>query len=118
MPEAGMLTIWPHYKTIDSIKSIADLRELFPDGKADELNWCFLSTSGVHRSYHTLDDMHIPDEDDGTFFRNVTVLVVHPRLVVLKYGHITVETDEDEKWLRGLVRSSVDAVRESQKGNL
>jgi hypothetical protein len=114
----GAITFWPHCEAINSIKSIRDLRDLFPDGKANTLNWCFLSTSGIHGSYATLDDMHAPPDADGPPSREVTVLVVHPRLVVMRYGNIAVRSDEDERWLRGLVQSTLDAVRKSQGGNL
>jgi len=111
------LQFWPHYKVFESIKSMADIREVFPTGEANELNWCFLSTSGVHGSYATLDGIHEPDEGEEPF-RHITVLIVQPRLVVLRCGNVNVETDEDEQFLRRLVASSIEAVKESQKGNL
>jgi hypothetical protein len=111
------IKFWPHYEIQNTIKSMADIRKMFPDGQADELNWCFLSTSGVHGSYATLDGMHEQDISEEPF-RHITVLIVCPRLVVMKYGNIDVETGEDEAFLRKLVTSSVEAVRKSQEGNL
>jgi hypothetical protein len=115
--ETAVLTVWPHYEVKQTIKTMANLRSFFPDGKANELNWCFLSTSGVHGTYATLDGMHEP-EDGEEPFRHITVLVVQPRLVVMRYGNIDVETDEDERWLRELVNSTIVAVKKSQEGNL
>ena len=113
----GTLTVWPHYEVKHGIRSIADMKDYFPDGKATPLNWCFLSTSGVHGSYATLDGIHEPEEGEKPF-RHITVLIVQPRLVVMNYGNIDVENDEDEQWLRGLVRSTIEAVKKSQEGNL
>ncbi len=124
MSEASVpntLTIWPHYKVMQ-LRTMAELRELFPDGKANDLNWVFLSTSGVHGSYQSLDgvfssDARIEAQEDGEEFEPmVTVLVVQPRLVVLRYGalHITVE---DVPYLRGLVNSTLEAIPGTQIGN-
>jgi len=101
----------PYYKVLHSLKSLEDLKKVFPDGKADEYNWCFLSTSGVHGLCTTLDDIEEFPED-------ITVLVVHPRLVCLRYGNIQIISKDDVEWLRGLVRSTIDAVGESQMGNV
>jgi hypothetical protein len=112
------IQIWPHYETQATIKSIDDLKKLFPDGKADELNWCVFSTSGVHGSYQALDDIEkylFNNNDD--YSDSLTVLVIHPRLVVLKYGVIKINK-QDISWLRKLVKSTLKAVEKSQKGNL
>lgn len=106
-----------HYTVNDSIHSVDDLRSIFPTGEADEMNWCFLSTSGVHGSYTTLDDLEAGPEDDGYEWTSVTVLVVAPRMVRCNYGHIEVGK-EDIPWLRRLVSSTLEAVAKSQEGNL
>jgi len=88
---------------------------MFPTGEADEMNWCFLSTSGIHGTYRTLDDIEAPDSDDSP--SRITVLVVAPRMVRCGYGDIEV-AGEDVPWLRRLVESTLSAVAESQRGNL
>lgn len=119
----GVMYFAPHYKTFP-LESMEELRRYFPNGEADELNWCFCSTSGVHGMYTTLDtcERHLrgerdPEKDvDEDWVPSVTVLVVQPRLVVLRYGHLDV-TLEDVAFLRGLVRSTLAAVATSQEGN-
>jgi hypothetical protein len=100
-----------HYTVNASIESMDDLRAMFPTGEADELNWCFLSTSGVHGSYATLDDV------ERTGAMEITVLVCAPRMVRMNYGNVMV-TPDDVPWLRNLARSTVEAVARSQGGNL
>jgi hypothetical protein len=104
------ITSLPHYK-LYPISSVHDVREIFPDGKADLMNWFFLSTSGVHGSYATLDDLYT-----GDYGGSITMLVVQPRLVVVRYGEVEVEKD-DIPFLRGLVTSTIQAVAQSQEGN-
>lgn len=114
------LEVWPHYK-VSEIKSIKDIKSIFPDGKANVLNWFFASTSGIHGSGATLDDIEKyfgwngeePLEVEDNY---LTVLVVQPRLCVLRYGAFEIQP-EDLEYLRELVRSTLSAVRQSQLGN-
>lgn len=115
------------------------VRALFREPGADpELNWLFLSTSGVHGTYTTLDDIEAdaarplyegPADDcppealgryrwrvdaDGRF--EITVLIVHPRTVTLKYGECEFDL-ADIPWLRAAVERTVRGVVASQVGN-
>lgn len=128
------LTIWPHYK-VEEIKGTNDevwqqIKEIFPDNKADNLNWIFGSTSGVHGSYITLDKLADPeywkefnedkdpeDHIDRTEL-DFTFLIIQPRLCVMYYGTLYIRNDEDSEWLKTVITSSVKAVAESQEGNL
>ena len=101
-----------HY-SIDKIAredAEAALRRLFPDGEVNEMNFVLFSTSGVHGSYMTIEDceavMGVPDE-----CCDVTFLVVHPRLVCLRYGNIEVTKDNAE-WLKKLRASSWKIARQ------
>lgn len=85
------------------------LKSLFPDGEANELNWCFVGTSGVHGSYTKLDRW--PEVD--TF----TVLVVQPRTVAMFYGNLTCRDAEDVRYLRQLVNTTLAAINETQSTN-
>lgn len=101
-----------HY-TIDNLKNIDQVKEIFEDGP-DEMNWLFLSTSGVHGSYETLDDIEADDDNTEHY---ITMLVVHPRMVWCKYGHLKIER-KDIPWLRVMVTKTIEAVKDSQQGNL
>jgi hypothetical protein len=98
-----------HY-TVSEIESLDELRELFPTGEADALNWLVLSTSGIHGTYETLDDV------ERTGAMEVTVLAIAPRMVRMRYGNVMV-TPDDVPWLRRLVNSTLDAIDVSQDGN-
>ena len=80
------------------------LRQMFPDGVANDLNFVLFSTSGVHGTYCTLEAA----ESEGC---DVTFLVVQPRIVGLRYGNCLPKTPEDFQFLRTLRESSHSAVR-------
>ncbi|AWC31028.1 hypothetical protein R6231_14390 [Bacillus cytotoxicus] len=98
------------------LEDIEQLKNIFPDGEADERNWCVLSTSGVHGLYTTLDDLE-QEYKNGNEDLNVTVLVIMPRLVSMLYGHINITID-DIPYLRKLVSSSLKYMCKSQENNI
>jgi hypothetical protein len=76
----------------DPDAALAMLRNWFPTGDADDLNFVLFSTSGVHGSYMTLEEVEEQlDEPDA--ITDVTVLVVCPRLVAMHYGNCRVTRD-------------------------
>lgn len=104
----------PYYSvfTTEGENGMAFLRELFPEGKADYMNFVLFSTSGVHGSYQTIEDaeafLSAPTITDDTDNSRVTFLVVHPRIVCLKYGNCEPESAEDIEFLKSLRASSRD----------
>lgn len=110
-----------HY-SVWKLETLDDVKLIFPDGKANKINWLYASTSGVHGSYRTLDELEKEwdevDEESKEPYRDITVQILMPRMVRVIYGEITLEKKEDIAWLRSLIKSSLDAMAESQKGNL
>ena len=101
---------------------MAGLRAMFPDAKANAMNFALFSTSGVHGSYTTIEDVEesltkygedpdFKDEDgpDDYHGDTVTFLIVHPRIVCLRYGNAKV-TLADVPFLKALRASSLEAV--------
>lgn len=88
--------------SITKVNDIDTLKSIFPDGKADRDNFCLFSTSGIHGTYLTIEDL-FPKDDE------ITVLIIQPRLVNMRYGHIKVEK-EDINYLKKLRKSSIEAV--------
>lgn len=103
-----------HYK-IEAVKSdegMGTLRSLFPEGKANELNFCFFSTSGVHGSYLTLEEIRKTsklEKSDEDFHEELTFLVLLPRMVSIVYGNCIPKTDSDFEFLKNLRESSKKA---------
>lgn len=103
-----------HYsikRKADGVEGMESLRHMFPDGKADDMNFVLFSTSGVHGTYNTIEDAesHLElkhDESCG----EVTFLVVHPRLVALRYGNCTPQNKDDIEYLKRLRESSMKAI--------
>jgi hypothetical protein len=109
-----------HY-TIFRIKGgIEALKTMFPKGKADDLNFVLFSTSGVHGSYTTIEEIEesikkygdtepegYPDDWCST---KLTVEIIQPRICCLRYGNIEV-TLEDIPFLKKLRKSSWKAVQ-------
>jgi len=90
----------PYYGVMRLVgDGIQALRQLFPDGVANDLNFVLFSTSGVHGTYRTLEDA----ESEGG---DVTFIVVQPRIVGLRYGNCTPKTQDDFQFLRKLRESS------------
>ncbi|MFG6669385.1 hypothetical protein ACGYLS_02925 [Bacillus subtilis] len=102
-----------NYYENQKLENIEHLKRIFPDGEANELNWCVLSTSGVHGLYRTLDDIENSDDEHSS----ITVLVIMPRIVSMLWGHIDI-TKEDIPYLRKLTNSSLRYIQESQKNNI
>ena len=80
------------------------LRQIFPDGQADDLNFVLFSTSGVHGSYCTIEDV---EREGGA----VTFLIVQPRICCLRHGNCLPEAPEDFEVLKKLRQTSWEAVQ-------
>lgn len=87
------------------------LRQLFPEGEADEMNAVLFSTSGVHGHYCLIEAV---EEDmqrevrEGP--RDVTFVVIQPRIVCMRYGNVEPRTAEDIAFLKKLRASSLLAL--------
>lgn len=86
----------------------ATLRARFPDGKADELNVCLFSTSGIHGSYATIEEIEkrLKRKRAAKAGYPLTFLILLPRCVVVEYGNVSVTTLEEVEWLKQLRASS------------
>ena len=87
------------------------LRQLFPDGEANELNAALFSTSGVHGSYCLIEAV---EEDMQREVRqgprDVTFVVMQPRIVCMRYGCVEPRTADDIAFLKKLRASSMRAL--------
>ena len=95
----------PHENGMDA------LRAMFPDGKANDLNFVLFSTSGVHGTYNTIEEAErflIGKDADGVAdgVEEVTFLIVHPRLVALRYSVCYPANESDIDYLKRLRASS------------
>ena len=100
-----------HYNTfsVTPYNGMAGLRQMFPEGEANDLNFVLFSTSGVHGTYGTIEEAE--EERKRGESPDVTFLVVHPRIVCLRYGNCEPQTDEDFAFLKKLRESSWKAVQ-------
>jgi len=87
------------------------LRQLFPDGEANDMNFALFSTSGIHGTYCLIEaveeDMQ-RDKREGP--RDVTFVVIQPRIVCMRYGCAEPRTADDIAFLKKLRASSLRAV--------
>lgn len=110
-----------HY-TIQKLESFADVRAVFTPGVQHDLNWVFASTSGIHGHYWTIEEILAnwdapEDEDNGIPVKDITVTILHPRTICVRYG--TVEaTKEDLVFLSAHINQTLLGVIRSQQGNL
>ena len=103
-----------HYSVMrkaPGVEGMAALRGMFPDAKANELNFVLFSTSGVHGTYNTIEEAekHLAGNDDEGF-AEVTFVIVHPRLVALRYGCCDPANQDDIDYLKRLRASSHEVV--------
>jgi hypothetical protein len=110
-----------HYNIfhIPRAEAMAQLRQFFPDGEANELNFVLFSTSGVHGSYGLIEDIGVPyeenEEGEAGAPNDVTFLIVQPRLVCMRYGNAKPEGPDDIAFLKKLRESSWAAVQKIGK---
>lgn len=113
-----------HY-SIFEIESIDEVKHLFfsdfqgnpvSQPRVDEMNFLLIGTDGVHGTGKTIDELE-QEWDNEDYGHSLTMLIVHPRLVCLKFGDIEVNR-EDIPWLREVSKLSLKAVKEIFKGNL
>jgi hypothetical protein len=102
---------------VEEIRSIRDIKRLFPDDYEPRNNWLFCSTQGAHGTRKTIEDVEdiLHREDGGKYW--ITVLVIQPRLCNLFYGDISV-AQKDLPLLRKLVRNTLDVIPKTQRGNV
>jgi hypothetical protein len=98
------------FQICDNSDSMDALRLMFPKGEADPENWVLFSTSGTQGTYATIEDVEKELQDNGHTFDGVTYIIVHPRIVSMKYGRAYPETPEDIAFLKQLRESSIKAV--------
>jgi hypothetical protein len=106
-----------HYNTYEArdADGMRALRNVFPEGEADDLNFCLFSTSGVHGMYTTIEEAEADwkrggkDEDGEPTTPSVTFLIVQPRIVCLRYGNCLPENEEDFAYLKRLRETSLKA---------
>lgn len=112
---------------IDSVDDVVKVFGLDLNAVDFTLNWCFLSTSGVHGSYCTLDDLQryfddpekfCAEENSGEPYEpNITITIVQPRIVRMGSGSLRIEPT-DIPYLRDLVGKTFMGVAKSQIENL
>ena len=84
------------------------LREIFANAP-NALNFVLFSTSGIHGSYTTIEDVE-SDISEGKEPRSLTFVIVQPRMVVLRYGNCLPKTAEDVAFLKMLREKSREAM--------
>ena len=92
------------YRVTDDDLGMDALRKLFPEGKANEFSFCLFSTSGIHGSSLTLEDL---EQGEGSM---ITFLIVQPSICCLRYGNCYPKDNNDIIFLRALRESSFNAV--------
>ena len=88
------------------------LRDFFPDGTANDLNFCLFSTSGVHGMYTTIEEAEKELESVVQEYPpQVTFLIVQPRIVCTRFGNCQPKDAEDIKFLKKLRDTSQVAIQ-------
>lgn len=119
-----MTVAWAHlYPHVVEITTMREVKKSFEPGYDPNLNWLFVGTSALYGSSLSLDEIEeiLLDESEyseavnGRYY--VTILILHGRIPVIKYGEVLASL-EDIEWLRGVVRRTIIAIKESQDRNV
>lgn len=103
---------------IYQIKSIDEVKRLFPFPEASQDKWLFLSVggqSGNGISLEALMQMYMSGDTYGDQKR-VSLLILLPASMTMYHGYISVPAT-DIPYLKSLVRSTMASVQRSQQGN-
>ena len=103
-----ILKPYPGTHKIKTENGMSELHRFFPSQKADGDNLVMFSTSGVHGTYATIEDI----ENEEYEHNELTFLIIQPRRVLTLYGNCRPETPEDFAFLRSLRESSRIAIAE------
>lgn len=106
-------------RAVDSMPSIKTILPT-PD-IVNELNFVLFGTSGIHGSYGSVEDLRESfnlfglrdwpeDEIPDGYTDTITFLIVHPRLVAMRYGNVKIKSEDDLIYLEGLRDKSKEAV--------
>lgn len=113
-----------HYNLFHILAGIDSLKCIFPEGEANEMNFALFSTSGVHGTYTTIEEIELSlqkygesftpseteDEPKDYAYPEMTIQIIQPRICCLRYGTMKV-TLADIPYLKKLRQSSWDAVQ-------
>lgn len=80
------------------------LRKLFPEGEAQGEQFVLFSTSGIHGTYRTIEEV---ESREGHEYGELTFLVIRTRVVEVFYGNCLPVTEEDFAFLKRLRNSSL-----------
>jgi len=113
---AGIIGVYDETYSVSEIRSIRDIKKIFPDGYEAKNNWFFLSTQGAHGKHDTLDEIEdlMHSKDIKKYW--ITCLIVQPRLCNLYYGYVQVNL-KDIPFLRQLVKNTLEVIPKTQRGN-
>jgi hypothetical protein len=101
-----------HY-AVHTDKAMQMFREYFPEGMCDDMNLVFFSTSGVHGTYNTIEEVEetiragFPESTDDKYYPDeLTFVYLRPRLCTIYYGLVKPQTMEDIYLLKSLRETS------------
>jgi hypothetical protein len=109
------------YEIVKEITSVREVQNIMRENGVDNNNWLFLGTGGWHGTNKTLDDCErILKGEDETWLPGgayVTVLLINPKAVSIRWGEVHVRTLNEANWLREKVRETLDIIPITQEGN-
>ena len=105
------------YQVVKEVTNFRDVAKLMKE----EGNWLFIGTGGWHGTSMTLDDcVRIMKGEDETWLPDgsyVTVFIVNPKAVSIRWGEIKLKAENEVEYLRNKVIETMESVTFSQIGN-
>ncbi len=95
------------------VNGMESLYTMFPEANADDVNFVLFSTSGVHGTSNTIEEAeNFLNGENPEGFNGITFLIIHPRLVSLRYGICNPKNKEDIDFLKKLRTSSFEIINQ------
>jgi hypothetical protein len=105
------------YQVVQELTSFRDVAAILKEGES----WLFCGTEGWHGTRQTLADCErILRNKDSTWLPDgayITVFIVNPKNVSIKWGEIHLRSLSEVEWLRERVRETLEKIQKDQEVN-
>lgn len=108
---SGYISITEKRKVYYSKNGWETLQDFFSKRDPDEMNFVLFSTSGVHGSYVTIEEIEAEMKVGEIEIFDLTFLIVQPRILNLHYGNVEIHSQEQIEWLKSLREKSTEVVK-------
>lgn len=117
-----MSVVGPPASSYEVVKEVTSFRDIVNHFKEYKDSYLLLGTGGWHGSNWTLADceriLNNEDEIWTTQGAYITVFIIQPELISIKYGNVKLKNMSEVEWLRKKLKDSIDRLNQEQEVHL